>query len=186
MVGRGIESLWSTLERTKLLRDRYPADGVSQLTRSNQWLIRPLQLQIKIVRDPSSCPPPLPASNDSANWTGSQPQTGDLNYYGWKLRPVGSSLVSFARVLFQLRPVSSYLSPSLVSISSISSPTLFTLPLCPLANLGLGESCDRTPVHCMPWCIVGKELSSACDNISNQRKAKTLGVCIPTLFLYQL
>ena len=104
-----------------MLRDRYPADGVSQLTRSNQWLIRPLQLQIKIVRDPSSCPPPLPASNDSANWTGPQPQTGDLNYYGWKLRPVGSSLVSFARVLFQLRPVSSYLSPSLVSISSIFS-----------------------------------------------------------------
>ena len=47
LVGRGIESLWSTLERTKLLRDRYPADRVSQLTRSNQWLIRPSSCRLR-------------------------------------------------------------------------------------------------------------------------------------------
>ena len=107
----------------------------------------PLQLQIKIVRDPSSCPPPpLPASNDSANWSGPQPQTGDLNYYGWKLRPVGSSLVSFARVLFQLPRVCSV--PLFVPVSCVH--LFYLLPnivvslhlLCPMVHFYGNEKFD--------------------------------------------
>ena len=150
---KGIE-FWS--KRNQLLRDRYPADGVSQLTRSNQWLIRPLQLQIKIVRESSSCPPPLHYRHPMTLQTGRgpQPQTGDLNYYGWKLRPVGSSLVSFARVLFQLHPVSHYLSPvSCLHLFYLLPNIVHSPPLsfCKLRSWTWGL---LSTVHCMPWCIV--------------------------------
>ena len=144
-LGRGLSPTFgrtTSIERHQLLRDRYPADGVSQLGRSNQWLIPSLQLKIEIAAYTAPCPPHYRHQMTLQSGAAGAAQTGDLNYFRWTLRPSGAPSPHLQVSSFNspVWPVSHYLSP--VSSAkrfycSLSGSTVFALSF----SLSQGHLC---------------------------------------------